>query len=62
MTSQLTELRDARRAEALEAGRDVEAAKATGKKMRDIRWLEREHAQAWSSFYAIDNLIPRAEA
>lgn len=58
----LLKLREARRAEAIEAGLDVEAAKAAGKKMRDIRFLESQHKQAWSCFYAIDNLIPRTEA
>jgi hypothetical protein len=55
------ELRAARREEAIDAGQAVERAKVEGKKMRDIRFLENLHRQAWSRFYAIDNLIPRGE-
>lgn len=58
----ILELRNARRAEAIEAGLAVEAAKVGGKKMRDIRFLESQHAQAWSRFYAIDCLISRETA
>ena len=56
----LVQLRDARRKEAVEYGCAIEKAKADGKKMRDIRFLENQHRDAWSRFYAIDCLIDRS--
>lgn len=47
---------------AIEAGERLEAAKHANKKMKDIRFLEAQHHQAWQRVWAMDAAIRSQES
>lgn len=50
-------LRESHYQAALDAGKKLSDAKLANKKMKDIRFLESQHQQAWSRVYAMDAII-----
>lgn len=50
-------LRESHYQAALGAGKKLNDAKLANKKMKDIRFLEGQHQQAWSRVYAMDSII-----
>ena len=50
-------LRESHYQAALDAGKKLNDAKLANKRMKDIRFLESQHQQAWSRVYAMDAII-----